>query len=365
MSDNTTPSQDDVIDFFLKLTQTELPRLVAIFSPGFVKNPDRQRLIHYTLDTLIQASGEIGLLNLTRLFTELRDNLPRSWPMPDEARRRMISLVTEIRRLAEVLEVEEGLGVYTGSRDLAESLDETIHGEIFQNLLELSGHLHAMVEETAPELFIPLYAKAADSAANIWQLMECSGNHLCTPLVLMAADLLHRAANSHLAITPALANLLVEGLALVEQTFRASRNGESGPSTDLLEEHLQKIRTCLQVGGQPAKSEKKAPTLPLEGIDPGLRETLTARHLEELHMAILQGWQPVQVYVDMENAPQVAEGFIQWLASHARIISNRSILQQGHTSFLFLLVTRHQREQLDLWFREIDPSGDYLYVVTP
>ncbi|MBF0612574.1 MAG: hypothetical protein G8345_08795 [Magnetococcales bacterium] len=344
-------SMGDVSDFFLRLTQTELPRLVAIFTPGFATHKDRQRLILFTLETLIQSSHSVGFDNLAALFQSLQHHLPQEWPIPQEDRRRLITIFNEIRRLAEMMEVEEGMGVYTGSRDMATNLAHALRGEFYHQCRLLTLHLQSLMM-ASPESDLPfIYGQAADTAATIWQLLECSGHTLCVPLILMATDVLHRASINHLVIPPALLNRLQESITLVEQTCHASPDGEQ---VNFL---LQKIRDCLKTGGTCSDEEIDQTYALVQGINPVLQETLSAEHLQELAMAKKQGLNRVQLLVHMERDPLITERFLHWLPNNCKIITNRSISHHNPSDFLFLLVTALSPTELTAHLRQLDPRA--------
>ncbi|PWC32523.1 ATP-binding protein [Azospirillum sp. TSO35-2] len=185
-------------------------------------------------------------------------------------------------------------------------------------------------------------------------------------LVRVLADVVRRVpAGDHADWPPLLADARA---ALVDLAERAVRD----PAEDLDADTASGLDTRLRafvdaVSAEAAAGEARRPLTADElaafGLDPGLLRFLSPDSTADLRAAVADPQTRLyEVTAFLETSAEVASGFVQWLGSRVRAITNWPEFIDGKTWLRVLVASPQERSVLADALSAIDPGGQFLRI---
>ncbi|WP_244433634.1 chemotaxis protein CheA, partial [Azospirillum sp. B506] len=189
-------------------------------------------------------------------------------------------------------------------------------------------------------------------------------------LLRVLADVIRRAAPSgdapdH-ADWPAL--LADARTALTELTERAAREPAEDLDADtaaMLEGRLRAFVDAVSAEREAGEARRPltADELSALGLDPGLLRFLSPDSTADLRAAIADTEMRLyEVTAFLETSPEVASGFVQWMGSKVRAITNWPEFIDGKTWLRVLIASPQERSTLADALAGIDPGGGFLRI---
>lgn len=185
-------------------------------------------------------------------------------------------------------------------------------------------------------------------------------------LLRVLADVMRRAAPADHADWPVL--LADARTALADLTVRAAREPAEDLDADGVDALEGRLRTFVDVVSAEREAGEARRPLTVEelsslGLDSGLLRFLSPDSTADLRAAIADPEMRLyEVTAFLETSPEVASGFVQWMGSKVRAITNWPEFIDGKTWLRVLIASPQELSALADALAGIDPGGGFLRI---
>ncbi len=275
-------------------------------------------------------------------FTLLQENALAAAAMLEEPieagmRERLHALIHDIREQAAVVMELAGL-----ERDSVPPSATVAPPDLTRFAAALTEAEKALRTGDRPEA-----ARLADAAQDSFRSLGQGGRPRLGGIFLLVVDICRRAERGALTLTPVLLDAFRTLLDVpeVNDADVAPRVGErlAAGIRRALETDPTELVPARSIAGIPLRDE--------------LREVVSPSQFDELVDAVGKGLRLYTVLVFLEQRPEIAGLFIQWLQIAARGVTNRTVFDGMAAGFEFLLVSDTPPDEMRRQLLELDPRS--------
>lgn len=362
----------EMLEFFMEVLRENIPLLAVLLREEMAAlTADEYAQIGDAIGTIARAADAMGFSRIKDVLEEIRVGMPEN--VADFTTEQWVQVVKQLPQFQDqIVYLEQETGQDAGSSVLRDGLADSIRHDIdrvFDDvLLDLDGlsasHTGGEVLLQDREGVQSVGRNIAAASSLFYALLPDSS---CDSLLLLD-DIYGRAASGELNILSGIIDLTREAVVRVQQLCRSTSAADTQDVLGLCEDLSKRIRDYVWLA-EPGDAEINPHDAFLKyvndlKINRELVEILSPENVNELMEAVNAGQHMYEVLAHLESSDEVAEGFLNWVGTHGKVITNRSIFIDGKSWYEMLLVSEEGFEEVQNALREIDPNENMIELKT-